>query len=76
MPLTDTAIRKAKPAAGLVKLSDGGGLQLHLHPNGAKYGKLACRDNGKQTKLAFGVSPEVPLPKRASAARPSITTNR
>jgi hypothetical protein len=36
MPLTDTAFRKAKPAAGAVKLSDGGGLQLHVHPNGSK----------------------------------------
>lgn len=27
--LTDFAIRKAKPGAGVVKLSDGGGLQLY-----------------------------------------------
>lgn len=72
MLLTDTAIRKAKPAAGLVKLSDGGGLQLHLHPNGAKYWKLAYRYDGKQKKLAFGVYPEVSLAearKRREAAR-------
>ena len=72
MPLTDTAIRKAKPAAALVKLSDGGGLQLHLHPNGAKYWKLAYRYDGKQKKLAFGVYPEVSLAearKRREAAR-------
>lgn len=30
MPLPDTAIRKA--SASTVKLSDGGGLQLHLYP--------------------------------------------
>jgi integrase len=72
MPLTDTAIRKAKPAADLVKLSDGGGLQLHLHPNGSKYWKLAYRYDGKQKKLAFGVYPEVSLAearKRREAAR-------
>jgi hypothetical protein len=72
MPLTDTALRKAKPAAGLVKLSDGGGLQLHLHPNGSKYWKLAYRYDGKQKKLAFGVYPEVSLAearKRREAAR-------
>jgi len=38
MPLTDTAIRKAKPGAGTIKLSDGGGLQKtfiqsFVHPN-------------------------------------------
>ncbi|GIL02885.1 MAG: hypothetical protein BroJett030_27840 [Alphaproteobacteria bacterium] len=72
MQLTDTAIRKASPAARLIKLSDGGGLQLHVHPNGSKYWKLACRYDGKQKKLAFGVYPEVSLAearKRREAAR-------
>jgi integrase len=72
MPLTDTAIRKAKPSARLIKLSDGGALQLHIHPNGSKYWKLAYRYDGKQKKLAFGVYPEVCLAearKRREAAR-------
>ena len=72
MPLTDTAIRKAKPAARLIKLSDGGGLQLHVHPNGSKYWRLAYRYDGKQKSLSFGVYPEVGLAearKRREAAR-------
>lgn len=72
MRLTDTAIRKAKPAANIVKLSDGGGLQLHVHPNGSKYWKLAYRYAQKQKKLSLGVYPEVSLieaRKRRDAAR-------
>jgi integrase len=72
MPLTDTAIRKTKPAVRLIKLSDGGGLQLHVHPNGSKYWKLAYRYDGKQKKLAFGIYPEVSLAearRRREAAR-------
>jgi hypothetical protein len=34
--LTDIAIRKAKPGERLVKLSDGGGLQLWIAPTGGK----------------------------------------
>lgn len=72
MPLTDTAIRKAKPSANTAKLSDGGGLQLHVLPNGSKYWKLAYRHDGKQKKLSFGVYPEVTLAearKNRDAAR-------
>ena len=36
MSLTDTAIRKAKPAAKPQKLRDGGGLYLLLRPDGAR----------------------------------------
>ncbi len=79
MPLTDTAIRKAKPAAGVIKLSDGGGLQLHILPNGSKYWKLAYRYEGKQKKLAIGVYPEVSLAearKRREAARALLREGR
>jgi hypothetical protein len=72
MPLTDTAIRKAKPGASTIKLSDGGGLQLHVHPKGSKYWRLAYRYDGKQKSLSFGVHPEVSLAearKRREAAR-------
>lgn len=37
MPLTDTAIRKAKPGDKPYKLPDEKGLFLLLHPNGSKY---------------------------------------
>ena len=57
MPLTDMAIRTAKPGARLVKLSDGGGLQLWITPDGAKYWRLAYRFGGAQKLLAIGVYP-------------------
>ena len=37
MPLTDIAVRNAKPSDKSQKLSDGGGLYLMVHPNGSKY---------------------------------------
>ena len=79
MPLTDTAIRKARPGATTIKLSDGGGLQLHVHPNGSKYWRLAYRYGGKQKKLSFGVYPEVSLAearKRREAARALLREGR
>ncbi len=48
MILTDAKIRAAKPAARLVKLSDGGGLQLWITPDGAKRWRLAYRLAGAQ----------------------------
>jgi hypothetical protein len=37
MPLTDTAVRSAKPQAKSVKLFDGGGLYLEVSPTGGKF---------------------------------------
>jgi hypothetical protein len=60
MPLSDTAIRVAKPdPTRTTKLSDGGGLQLWIQPTGAKLWNLAYRFAGKQRKLAIG--PFLPL---------------
>lgn len=61
MPLSDVAIRAAKPAAAVKKLSDGGGLQLWLMPSGAKLWRLAYRFAGKQKKLAIGPYPAIGL---------------
>ena len=66
--LTDLKVRSAKPAARLVKLSDGGGLQLWIMPTGAKYWRLAYRLGGKQKLLALGVYPQISLGE-ARAAR-------
>jgi integrase len=65
MPLTDVEVRKAKPGPKILKLSDGGGLQLWVTPDGAKRWRFAYRFIGKQKVLAVGVYPEVSL----SAAR-------
>jgi len=63
MPLTDTQARNAKPGPKLRKLSDGGGLQLWIMPNGAKYWRLAYRRpaDSKPDTLALGVYPDVSL---------------
>lgn len=59
--LTDTAIRKAKPAAKALKLSDGSGMYLLLKPDGGRYWRLDYRQDGKRKTLALGVYPTVTL---------------
>lgn len=63
MPLTDTAIRNAKPRAKPYKLSDAGGLHLLVNPNGSRLWRLAYRFAGKQKTLALGAYPAVSLAK-------------
>lgn len=69
MSLTDVQIRKAKPGPKLIKLSDGGGLQLHIFPNGSKLWRLAYRYGGKQNTLALGAYPDVSLSDARDAAK-------
>lgn len=61
MPLTDTAIRNAKPLDKPWKLSDALGLYLLIKPNGSKLWQLKYRFGGKEKKLAFGAYPTVTL---------------
>jgi integrase len=61
MPLTDIACRRAKAAPKLRKLSDMGGLQLWVFPNGSKLWRLAYRFYGKQKLIALGRYPETSL---------------
>src|SRR5258708_7288761 len=68
MPLTDVACRSAKAARKLKKLSDAGGLQLWVFPNGSKLWRIAYRFCGKQKLLAAGKYPETTL-VHARAAR-------
>ena len=68
MPLSDLTIKRAKPGPKIIKLSDGGGLQLWVTPDGAKRWRLAYRFAGKQRVLAVGVYPKVGL-KEAREAR-------
>lgn len=60
MRLTDTAIRKAKPADKPYKMSDGGGLYLMVNLTG-KYWRYNYRYLGKCKTLALGVYPDVSL---------------
>jgi hypothetical protein len=64
MPLTDAAIRNAKPAATQRKLADEKGLFLLVHPNGSKYWRFKYRFEGKEKLLALGVYPDIPLASR------------
>jgi integrase len=66
--LTDTSIRKAKPGSSIVKLTDSGGLQLWITPEGGRYWRMAYRFAAKQRLLAIGVYPAVSL-KAARSAR-------
>jgi len=60
--LTDKRVQNARPVAGkVVKLSDGGGLQLWVTPSGGKLWNLAYRFAGKQRKLAIGPYPTFSL---------------
>lgn len=75
MPLTDTAIRNAKPADKPRKLFDAGGLFLLLTATGQRYWRLKYRFAGKEKLLALGVYPEVSLAaarKRREEAREKL----
>ncbi|HDR9759509.1 TPA: tyrosine-type recombinase/integrase [Burkholderia cepacia] len=61
MPLTDTAIRNAKPAEKPIRLFDGGGLYLEVAPSGGKWWRLKYRFSGKEKRISLGVYPEVSL---------------
>jgi len=68
MPLTELQVRSAKAGGKITKLSDGGGLQLWVTPDGAKRRHLAYRFAGGQKVLAIGVYPTIGL-KEARVAR-------
>ena len=53
--LTDTAIRKLKPASKITRHFDALGLYLELTPASGKYWRLKYRFDGKEKKLALGV---------------------
>jgi integrase len=61
MPITDAAIRNAKPAGKAKKLFDGGGLYLEVAPAGGKWWRLKYRFGGKEKRLSLGVYPDVTL---------------
>jgi integrase len=61
MALTVLQVKNAKSKDKDYKLSDAGGLYLHVKSTDAKYWRLAYRFNQKQKTLALGVYPEVSL---------------
>lgn len=63
MPLSDTAIRRAKAKPKPYKLFDSGGLFLLVAPNGGKWWRFKYRFNNKEKLLSLGVYPDVSLKK-------------
>ena len=61
MPLTDTAIKAAKPAEKPRKLYDADGLYLEVAPSGGKWWRFKYRIDGKEKRLSLGVYPDVSL---------------
>lgn len=60
-PLTDTGLRNLKAKSEPFKLSDGGGLHIHVSPNGGKHFRMGFRFQGRQRLLSFGAYPAVSL---------------
>ena len=61
MPLTETAIKKAKPADKPIKLSDGKGMYLLVNPIGSRLWRWKYRVLGKEKVLSLGAYPDVSL---------------
>jgi len=61
MPLSDTAIKNAKPGTKPIKLTDEKGMFLLISPAGGKWWRLKYRFGGKEKLLSLGTYPEVSL---------------
>jgi integrase len=63
MPLTDTAIRNAKPGAKPARMFDERGLYLEVTPTGGKWWRFRYRVGGKEKLLSMGTYPDIGLAK-------------
>jgi integrase len=61
LTLTDTRVRKAKPAGKPYKLADGGGLYVAVMPKGGKLWRWKYRIGGREKLMAIGRYPDVSL---------------
>lgn len=61
MPLTDTAIRNAKPGEKPYPIRDEKSLYLIINPSGSKWWRWDYRFAGKRKTLSMGVYPDVGL---------------
>lgn len=69
MPLTDVAIRNAKPRAKPYKMGDSLGLFLLVQPSGGKLWRLKYRIHGREKKVALGIYPEIGLAEARNRRR-------
>jgi integrase len=63
MPLTDTAVKQAKPKDKTYRLSDEKGMYLEVTPKGQKYWRMKYRIGKQEKRLSIGVYPAVSLKK-------------
>ncbi|MBB5188922.1 integrase [Zhongshania antarctica] len=63
MPLTDPAVKLAKPKDKPYRLTDGEGMYLEVSPKGGKYWRMKYRFGGKEKRLSIGVYPATSLKK-------------
>lgn len=63
MPLTDSAIKTAKPKEKPYKLADGLGLYLLINPNGSRLWRIKYRIESKEKTLSLGAYPDLSLVK-------------
>ena len=68
MPLTDVAIRNAKPREKPYKVGDTLGLFLLVQPSGGKLWRFRYRIGNVEKKLAIGPYPEINLKQARNAA--------
>src|SRR5690349_7784327 len=61
MPLTDVAIRSAKPKNKSQRLYDTGGLYLEISPGGGRWWRWKYRFERKEKRISLGVYPDVSL---------------
>jgi len=61
MPLSDVAIRNAKPQGKPIKLFDSDGLYLLVNPGGSRLWRLKYRFGGREKLISLGSYPEVSL---------------
>ena len=78
MPLTDSAVKAAKPRQKPYRLFDQGGLYLEVAPSGGRWWRLKYRLAGKEKRLSLGVYPDVSLKdarERRDDARKLLSNN-
>lgn len=70
-PLTDVAVRTAKPREKSYKLANGQRMYLEVMPTGAKYWRIRYRIDGKEKRMVLGVYPAVSM-LQARKARDAV----
>ncbi|MCK0122546.1 tyrosine-type recombinase/integrase [Loktanella sp. F6476L] len=63
MPLSDTAVKNAKPQGKPYKIADAGGLHLYVTTIGSRLWRMKYRYDGKEKLLSFGPYPVTSLKK-------------